>query len=76
MHRVVGGPPPLYMACADIAPHYRKAQPGIEEPQMHLAAAAVFPELLEHQADRARHALVRINLDTPALAPAIAPEAG
>ena len=43
---------------------------------MHLAAAAKFPELLEHQLDRARHALVRIDLDASARAPAIARRQG
>ena len=72
VYRVVGGRAPFDMARNGVAPHHRQAQPGGQEPQINLPRAAEFAELLEHETDRAGHSLVGVDLDSPALAPAIA----
>src|SRR4051812_12558537 len=72
-HRVVGRRPPLDFAhAAVVASGDRQLQRLILGPEQYLSGASELLEFIEHQADDAADALIRIDLDLADLVSAIA----
>jgi hypothetical protein len=69
-HAVISRRFPLHFADIDVAAHHGHLDRGRSKPEEHLARAAEFAELGEHQKDRFLDMLVGIQLDRSRLAPA------